>query len=536
MKKTIAIICAIAVMLSFAVPVFAFGEKENLDFLANTCTSAEQNSAVSFEVNKPLNFLSILNEEVGLDAQYLVESLLKSKINMTVKSNMSEDMKSLEAYVRINPVVPVEVSEDMKFSADINLDLWVKMDLTSEEDSCFMVIVKNPVDGNYLYMDLFDESVSEYVGDARSELTTMLEVFNRDTVKEVNAEALELVKKYATVKNDGEYVVVSFTNDAFVEYVFDFIDKFYFNDNSPVKNENVSEALKELGVTKEVLTQAEFMVKGLGILADNDAMVSKYKLDKDGNIKDGETKIRFDFNLFDVLTCCGLSEADIYPLTRDISDIDLTIVGKTEYTNLNNTTVTMPVLTEENSKNIFEDEYSDYYPDSDYEIYQPKCFFNYVNGMIKENDVYVNMSDFSDTVIWDEDNLGCTVLLNQTSGDVILTFKSDNFDTVKITGNVNSDTYYLNGVAIAGNKPFENVDGVLFAKSDVLNCVLGAEISGVTVSYYNWYEKLDTPEFEIELIRPNPGYTEESVQDSFDAAIGIIGGADGPTAIFTTEQ
>ncbi len=540
MKKLIALLCAVTMILGFAVPAFASETNEgSLDFLLNAYTNAEQKSEIGVEVNKPLRFLSIFDEEVGLDVQYLVESILKSKINVVSKSNSAADMSWTEGYMQINPVVPIEISEDLKFSADLNAEIWVKIDL-SEEGSCYEVVVKNPMDGKYLYLDLFDENAVEYIGDVKSMMSTMIDTINQDAVKMLREKIVALYEKYATVKKDGDCLVVSYTNDSFVDLLFDLVDEFYLSD-SALENESVAQSLQEIGLTKESLSQVKFFVKNLGIFADNDAVVEKYKFDKNGAVIQEESKVRFDFNIFDILSVMGLDEEDVYPLTRDMADIDLTIVEKTEYISLNkNIDINMPVLTEENSTNYLDMLFTSSEEAEVEFVYQPEKFFNYANGMQNENGIYVNMPDFKMQLEWngDADNLDCGVALSDAN-DVTLTFVSDNFDTVKVTGNVNSDTYYLNGMAIAGNKPFENVDGVLFAKIDVLNCVLGAEISSVTVNYYDWYEKLDTPEYGIELIRPNPGYTESEMTEElfdFDSTIGIIGGADGPTTIFVTKE
>lgn len=540
MKKIVALFCTLTMLFAFAAPAFASVNNEgSLAELLTMYMSAEQKSETTFELNKPLKFLSIFNEEIGIDVQYLVESILKSKINITTKCEAREGMKAYKLYMQLNPVVPVEISKDLKFSADLNLEIWIDMDFTNTEDAYFKLICKNPVNGKYCYLDLGAAELSEYLGDLDA-VAEMLGKLNQDAMKEINSKVFAFYEKYATIKKDGDYIEMSFTNDSFVDLLFDIFDEFYLSENAELNNESVAQAWQELGLTKETLPQVKFLMKSLGIFADNDAVVTKFKLDKDGFIVQEESKIRFDFNIFDILSVMGLQEGDVYPLTRDIADLDITIVVKTDYISTNeNIDINMPELTEENSSNLLEESQPSYEETVEF-VYQPEVFWNYATGMQNENGLYINMVEFKLDAEWngDADNLECGLGTNENN-DVTLKFKSDNFDTVTLTGNVNSDTYYLNGVAVAGNKPFEIVNGVIFAKIDVLNCVLGAEISSVTVSYYNWTEKLDSPEMKIEIMRPNPGYTESEISEEFfdfpeDATIGVIGGSDGPTTIFVT--
>ena len=553
MKKMLAVLCAVMLLFSFAQPAFAAeAEDTTLDFLKMEYTSYEGTSEFSVELNKPLKFLSLFNEEAGFDVQYLVESLLKTKINAKVHAETNEANTAAKVYMALNPVVPVELSKDIKLLADLTGKMWVEVNATSVENAACKVVVQNPLNGQYIYVDAFDAVLTgvEDSSAMKQQLVDSMKNVNTEEYDKVKAELIKIYEKHATVEKNGEYVVLRFTNDAFVDVIFEVSESIFAMEEIKTSMEEAGVSLEALGVTKENLPAIKAMVKGMGIFADADAVVLKYKLDKNNFIVESEEKIRVDFNMFDIAEILGATEADMYPLTRDMADIDVTFVTKTTLDKVNQSNaVQMPTLTEENSISLAELVYEsyefiedgnnedNYYFEDEYWMeYQSEKFWDYASGKMDRGGMYVDVEEFLDSAYYDDDNLAGSVELND-DGTVIMLLESDVFDSVKVVGNINKDEYTIGSTPLRGRKPFIVVDEYnwetysadkkVYVNIDILNYMLSAQVESMTVYLIDEDGiALTEPEYYFDIVRPNYGYVEPTEEDiSFidAAAIGVIG-------------
>ncbi|MBQ7875960.1 MAG: hypothetical protein IJ316_01595 [Clostridia bacterium] len=560
MKKLLAIVCAVMMLFSFAQPAFAATKETetSLDFMKMDYTSYEGTSEFYVELNKPLDFLSVLNADAGFDVQYLVESLLKTKINAKVQAETSSNNKAAKVYMALNPVIPVEFSEDLKFLADLTGKMWIEIDGTSVENAACKIVVQNPLNGEYIYVDAFDAVLTgvEDNTEMKQQIVDAMSTVDMTSYDDATADLIKVYEKYATVEKNGEYVVLKFTNDAFVDTIFEVFEIIFSLEEMQASLEESGLSLETMGITKENIPAIKTMIKGMGIFSDNDAVVLKYKLDKNNYLVESEERIRVDFNIFDVAEALGAAEEDLYPLTRDVADIDMTFITKNTFDKVNEANVVqMPNLTEENSTSLAEliyDEYElndDYYYEDDYWAdYQPEKFWNFTSGKMERGGMYVDIEEFFDSAYYDEDSLTGTAVLGE-NGDVKIDFTSDNFGTVTVNGNIREDAYKLNDIDLWGRKPFITVseynwstyaaDEKIYVHIDVLNYILGAQVESMEIYLLDDNGmSLTEPEYYFDIVRPNPAYvapTDEDISFMDAAAIGVIGGADGPTEVFVTE-
>ena len=560
MKKLLAIVCAVMMLFSFAQPAFAATKETetSLDFMKMDYTSYEGTSEFYVELNKPLDFLSVLNADAGFDVQYLVESLLKTKINAKVQAETSSNNKAAKVYMALNPVIPVEFSEDLKFLADLTGKMWIEIDGTSVENAACKIVVQNPLNGEYIYVDAFDAVLTgvEDNTEMKQQIVDAMSTVDMTSYDDATADLIKVYEKYATVEKNGEYVVLKFTNDAFVDTIFEVFEIIFSLEEMQASLEESGLSLETMGITKENIPAIKTMIKGMGIFSDNDAVVLKYKLDKNNYLVESEERIRVDFNIFDVAEALGAAEEDLYPLTRDVADIDMTFITKNTFDKVNEANVVqMPTLTEENSTSLAEliyDEYElndDYYYEDDYWAdYQPEKFWNFTSGKMERGGMYVDIEEFFDSAYYDEDSLTGTAVLGE-NGDVKIDFTSDNFGTVTVNGNIREDAYKLNDIDLWGRKPFITVseynwstyaaDEKIYVHIDVLNYILGAQVESMEIYLLDDNGmSLTEPEYYFDIVRPNPAYvapTDEDISFMDAAAIGVIGGADGPTEVFVTE-
>lgn len=531
MKKIIATICAFVMLLSFATTAFA----SDWDVLDNRYTSYDATVEFSLALNKPLEFLSVLNETAGLDVKYLVEELTKAKFTAKIQAEVSEDARKAKMAMAINSNVPLNLSEDLKFGADVTLHVWVDFDFTNFEETGrfkYDIIIKNPLDGSYIYIDyfkLFDDSI-ESVTDPES-LEAMAELFSKIEfeagVQELVALTKAVYEKNATLTKVGNEYTITFTNNGLVDMGFELMAGYF--DTEYAKSLGVDASMLEL--EEADINAAQDMVKGLGIFGENDAFVMKIKTNAAGQMIEAEESVHFDFNICEVAAALEVNEADMYPLTKENSDIDITLKTKTVYEKINEKNVVqMPALTAENSINLMDmltlsiapepGLGNDYYYDEDFYFeYQSEAFWDYARGAMDRGGMYVDIEQFLDSAQWDDDNLTGMAMLGE-DGTVAMTLTSDNFGTVTVTGNINSDEYMLNSTKLWARKPFKIVDEYdwdtytgnkkLYVNMDVLNYILAAKVQSITTYITDDYGvELTNPEYYFDIVRPNPAYVGE---------------------------
>lgn len=518
MKKFTAVLICIAMLLSVSVSAFA----SDWDVLMTRYNSYDATVEFGMELNKPLECLATLKDDASFDVKHLVEELIKAKFTAKIQAEMSDDAKEAKMAMAINSNVPVNLSEDLKFGADVTVYVWLEYDFTNTENPTYYIIVKNPLTGKYMYMDYL-AVMQEALGvvepsDILNE--TFGKVDMKAGVEEITALAKALYEKNATLTKSGDEYTVKFTNDGIIDMVFGLLEG-YFD----------TEYAKSLGDDYATLFPGDFeaeavraMIKGLGIFGENDALTMKIKMNKSGQIAESEEKIHLDFNIYELARALGAQEDDLYPSTKENLDIDITFNSKTVYSKINEeNVVSIPVLTEENSVSLLDilgltnDDYD--YDDDYYYDYQPEKFRDYTAGKVDRGGMYVDFEEFLDSAAWDEDNLQGTVAQSET-GDILITLKSDNFEEVTVKGNINSDEYTLSGTQLWGRKPFiladeynwetYSADKKVYVNIDVLNYILGCQIESMTVYLIDENGiTLTEPEYSFEIVRPNPGYVDE---------------------------
>jgi hypothetical protein len=299
--------------------------------------------------------------------------------------------------------------------------------------------------------------------------------------------------------------------------------------------------LNEEALEAEIVEMAKETVKSVNIFADNDALTIKFKTDEKGYMTECEEKLHFDFNIAEMAQALGSTLEDIAPVTVENSDVDFYICAKATYANVNGgVNVSFPELTEENSRDLYAEivEIDSMY--DDYVLYVPEVIrASYVDGFSTDGKHYVNFEDFINSSNYSYDNLTGSRSVDDM-GNVTLVFNSDFVNNVAVTGNVNSDEYTLGEYKLMCNKPFRVINDVLYVNVDVLTAVLNCKVRSIEIVYISGTEPNPEPVYNYSLIRPNPGYVEpmqQEVENAFEgaASVGIIGGADGPTAVFVTE-
>lgn len=526
MKRIIAVICAMAMLFSFA----CTAQADEWGFLNQQYISYDATVEFYAELNKPLECLAALNEDAGMDVQYMVEELCNAKFTAHVQAEIAQNAQAAKLYMGINSNVPVNISEDLKFGTDVTLHVWMEYNFTDAENAKYIIIIKNPLNGEYMYLDLLDEAV---VGsDAEEIKNMMISTYDALNVEASVAEITELVKNLytgnATIgKTDDGYAQISFTNDALVDFGFELVLGMLDTDYMKNAMELSGMDMSDFEVDPAECEQAKAFVKGLGLFADNDAYTMKFKTNDKGQMTEAEERVHIQFNMYELALAMGEDAEYLYPLTKENSDLDVTLVSKAVYSKINEeNVVAMPSLTDENSVSLMdalgynEPEFDYVVPE--YEIYQSEYFWDDAKGMMDRGGMYANAEDFIENCYWDEDNLTGEVALGE-NGDVTMILTSDNFGTVTVKGNLDADEYMLNDIKLWARKPFkvqteydwEGYEGVetVYVNMDVLHYILGAKVQSIqTYILDEDMKELTSPEYYFEIVRPNPAYVAPAEQ------------------------
>ncbi|MCD8049156.1 MAG: hypothetical protein LUG52_06070 [Clostridia bacterium] len=514
MKRLTAAFLAAVMMFAFCVSAGA----EGLDFLDKDYTNYSMTATMKVTLNEPLELLNAVSEAdmvdaySGYDLQRIVESLLGSTITMKADCDASADYLSGKMYAEYAVNVPIEFSDDLTIAADAAFKCWIEYDFSDAENPKYVGIFTNPLkDGQYFTMDLSD------AGELQSEVTQMsaqMTALMGDTM--VLREAmLEAMQNNATVTTDGNKTTLAMTGENVIDMIFDALKII-----SDTYGENAQYLTGASMPSKLELEAARAFAKTLKIFGE-DAMTQVYTTDEDGYVTKTEQKMHIDLNLYDLLTAFDIDGADIYYLTAENSNVDLTIEVVTEYDKIGVAEVTMPTLTEENSIDLANQPTYDYnlvnQPTYDYWS-QWEYFYDSADAeLVDFNDPYsgmlINAGQFFQSASHDGDNFVCTASYDAESKALTIVYSSDYIDETTLVMTAGSNVYYVNGeerTTVLAAKEAASYDGqpTLLIDMGIVGSLLGCSLDDISI-YYNFVDGSAVCEVNASFTRKNFGYTEE---------------------------
>lgn len=530
MKKLTAIICALAMFFTFACGAGA----AELDFLDKEYQSYDATVEFSMGLNKPLDFISALarEEEIPFDLQYLTESLLKAKFTADIQAETGKDYMSARVAMAVSANVPIEFSEDFSIAVGTKLRLWMDYDFSDKDSLTCSVIFTNPIDGKYCYMDVGDileENGEEAAEEAAAIVDMMKSLDVKSGVSEITSVVKDVIKGNAKVTAVGNERTIAFSAEAAKKYIAGVLE-------GVLNSEYMKRAAQAAGgdqlIDEEDLRELKASLDKIKIFAD-DAIEFKYTLDGKDFAKEAETKLHFAFNIAEICEAFEADEEDIYPLTKENSDVDFTAAAKTVYRSVNNVKVQLPELTEENSVDLSEkfnvrpDEEYDYHTDDYWEEYNYKTtdsFFDYASDAkaidVSKTEFYIEVEDFFENMSCDADMLDVTVKTDDEG--VTVEYSGKDIESAVLKAKIGERTYSVNGASYEAKYPFvllpgeyacydeDNLEWKTESKNFVyMSLDVPEKLFGSKVRSY-WADIADNGEisYTVTLERPNPGYDE----------------------------
>lgn len=361
MKKLIATLLACAMLCSCS---FAFAaQTPSIDFLKSNAflSDVEQSGTISFKLNKPFELLQLITENTDSDAMsdyidvaMLFESVFDSTMAVHSKSKITNDGKKCITEAHIKSDIPFKANSNLEGNVKANYSVWNEFDFTDAENPYFDTIMTHPFAVKYITVnsDLVLEN-GEATEEELSEICKVL--FDNINLGKLNDNAIDSIERNASITGNSKKVRIAFTDIGLKMYLVDVI--------VPVLKE-IDESLLESydeAAVKEALAKVPVFGK--------EALVMEYTLDSKGRISEDKITLNVDLNIYDLaVTLTGDVPPSEMGITREKCELDFTVTGQTSY-KYSSVEIKKPVLTEENSIDIFEYQDPYYYAEPDYDEY-----------------------------------------------------------------------------------------------------------------------------------------------------------------------
>ena len=527
MKKILAGLAAGAMI--FQTSAFADTLTEAVEILSSQYTSASINFDTKFTLNKPMDFLGAMQkaEEEGpyyyehpVDYQMLFEGLFDSEYQMEMKVDASPDYKKMDIEIQGDISLPAKINENWTMTNDAKFGIWYAMDFTDAQNFKYEMTIKHPFSRKYMHMDL-----AKQIGSP--EIFTQNPILSEEIMNELREKSKEIMedslRESADIEKEGSKYIISFDNNGFIG----FLEK-YLTGVFEITNEIIEKT--DAGLAEETIVpeaDSDYIVAGLGefneylekLKSVNILGEKGFVIEIDtalGVISDMNVLCDIDLNIYDLL---ALFEADIPEyITKDNSSIAFTAEFGYKYSDIDNTEVTFPELTEDNCNYLFEEAEEEYY-EYNYESYyytHAESFYHSAEGYsLRGFDKVPHLS--YKFLIWNyaEDcskNAQNYRGLVPTWQDGIITFTDPGdllkFDTIVL--NSKTDEAFIDGVKVnIEPKPYKHIVvayGSTYISPELANALFGTVVENYKIDFDGYGNALRaTVRYEY----PNPNYEPE---------------------------
>jgi len=485
MKRIISMVLVLLLLLIPSLTVFASGDNEVLDALYDTkYLSGELNYKITVDPKSPL--------PAFLDADgRITETLSNAQILYYLKYNMSEDSKKIQT----------EMNVDVSFQGmdPVNMKHWLDVDLSDAENQKYRIIMKTADNDKFMYMDLVNAADSSQV-----------RVFS-DYIDSINTISEEYVKyyksKFIPEYRQGKYVITmdessvkdlfrniltrigrialnyytvpvteSITTDSSVGIIggADGPTAVFIADGNAYENSS-TEAFDTDSIMQEFEKDIEeFFEKLENVqLFDENAVVIEVELDDKNIIKNQMITLNIKMNLADLMKLFNAQNDDV---TRENSDIELSIVMDLSYSNINEQIdIEYPELTEENSIDMLKIMPEQFSIDENKinVIANGQIMNSDVDPVIKDGRIYVPVRAFLNTIGVSDDDI-----VYHHKGKVNI-----NYGGTEVKLIIGSDIAEINGKEVKLDEPVFTVGDRTMVSSDFITEVFRCDVDWIP--FYN---------------------------------------------------
>lgn len=507
MKKTVRLsVVSIILAAVMSLSVFAAATEDALRFLRDPMLSYEQTSTFTLKLNKPLTFLADYqcytdeNDTFGTsvvnpDYKLLSESLFNFRVDAESKVSISPDMKKADIYAGFKVNLPAELYKNLKLTADIKANMWIRYDFTDAENPDMCVIYDYPIFRKYFYIDLKEALAATSEAPESNKLITdavsgVEKIFDSEYINGLTDKIINLLYENANITKRITSITVTLDNEGLANYVKGIADIYIDILKTVGGGVYDEETLAEFG---DVASQISTFIETAGIFG-KDGLTMKYTLGAGGSIASSETILDVDFNIYDLVAKLVMPEGAneellsyIIPewLTRENSDVSFDVIGTDTYTNVGgDVVIEYPELTEANSVSFVDKILAAPVPvpddggafDYPFLGYHRLDTDNVVYNAVEQN-VYFSMREVF-TEVFGEDNLEIAYDNGHVTVKILdnVPFETLEFDIGKTVATVNGEKVEFI------NAPFVK-NGTTYVAADFVNAVFGMDCVSVLM---NW--------------------------------------------------
>lgn len=520
MKKLLAGLAAGAMI--FQTSAFADTLTEAVEILSSQYTSASINFETKLTLNKPMDFLGAMQkaEEEGLyyyehpvDYQMLCEGLFDSEYQMEMKVDASPDYKKMDIEIQGDISLPAKINENWTMTNDAKFGIWYAMDFTDAQNFKYEMTIKHPFSRKYMHMDL-----AKQIGSP--EIFTQNPILSEEIMNELREKSKEIMedslRESADIEKEGSKYIISFDNNGFIGFLEKYLTGVFEITNDII--EKTDAGLAEKAIVPEA--DSDYIAAGLGefneyleklksvnILGKKGFVI---KIDTAlGVISDMNVLCDIDLNIYDLL---ALFEADIPEyITKDNSSIAFTAEFGYKYSDIDNTEVTFPELTEDNCNYMYTDEdyeqddwIDDYYTGQEY-------FWGSANGYSLRglnSTPYLSFRELADRYVREASMAGYSAAQIEWKDRMVIINDIQNllpFDN--ITLNTVTDEAFKDGIKIelpeSVYKHIIVAYGTTYISPELANKLLGTEITGYNIAFDSYG---NPGRVSVSYMYPNPNY------------------------------
>ena len=389
------------------------------------------------------------NEEMeyifGLGFGNLLTALIDYNGTIEVKSDVSPDLKKIKLSMEISNVLNSKVSQNLNYTVNAKGGYWLDVDLTNTEAPKADYIFLLPTSDKYCYINAGKFIPTE-------SLPLLSTYLSPELTEKVTAKYYQMLADNSKIEKIGSKYKLTMNNENMLALIKEVVN---FN---PLDD----------GIEADEIEFPEDYDK-LQILG-KDGITATYTI-KNGKITIEEVSADISLNVANIVTTFG-GEWEY----ESEGIINIKIAEKTEYTKIDTTTVTYPVLTDKNSiclNSMLEEaeEEADYY---EYEMEYP---YNYVSI---ETDTlpYENGNYYIPLRAVLEDAYEDTISIGYEKG--VITLTSEHFDRFKtLSLNTKENKVYQDGVHIAAGD-IKNVNGTTYVDTFLFTEVFGWDLTHIS--------------------------------------------------------
>lgn len=365
MKRILSIL--ITLLMVFSVTASAHS-LEDIGMMRNY--EAEMDLTITFD--KPITLFDKLPElkdaENFVDLNELVQSLIGTTVNAKVQGNISEDFSKIQASVLMTSTTPLKINKNAKITGEFIMGVWVDADLSDTENPKFDMIMQSPFFNKYLDIDLI-EMLKEDEEAYGMFMSSFKGVFDKEKFAIKYNEAIDLIKKNATISSGNNTLNVNFDKDGAARYLYDAVE-WSLKLSAAQQDELYIEEYEQ--ISNDMLK----VFKELEIFGEN-GIKMQYTFDRAGKLKASTSVTDIDLNLYPLLSMAWI---DVSEITEEDCFISFTINESATYRKAGTTTVEYPKLTEENSFTLKDLDGGYEEPDYEYEYEDFPPYFPSVEG------------------------------------------------------------------------------------------------------------------------------------------------------------